>query len=57
MTDNNYRFSSTKRTIKYNEDADAARNCATDFKKALRSLKQIDTSLGPVNATKNKIKV
>lgn len=56
MTDNNYRFSSTKRTIKYNEDADAARNCATDFKKALRSLKQIDTSLGPVNATKNKIK-
>ena len=53
---NSYAFSSTKRIVKYNSDADDTRQSASSLKHKLRSLKDIDTSDGPTARTQNKIK-
>lgn len=53
---NSYAFSSTKRIVKYNSDADETRQSASSLKHKLRSLKDIDTSDGPTVRTQNKIK-
>ena len=52
---NSYAFSSTKRIVKYNSDADETRQSASSLKHKLRSLKDIDTSDGPTARTQNKI--
>lgn len=55
ITNNYYQFSSTKRSVKFNEDADATRSNASEFRHALKMLKQMDTTNGVGVNIKNKI--
>lgn len=55
MANNNYQFASIKRTVTFNEEVDEAKTNTADFKRALRGLKNIDTSSGGTAAVKNKI--
>lgn len=55
ITNNYYQFSSTKRNVKFNEDADTTRSNASKFKHALKMLKQMDTTGGVGVSIKNKI--
>lgn len=55
ITNNYYQFSSTKRNVKFNEDADTTRSNASKFKHALKMLKQMDTTSGVGVSIKNKI--